>query len=230
MKFTFRGKGRKSLVWGALLLLFSAMSGGCTNVSLKMDPMPPAVASHELPVRFKFSTITWSCVNGGLPLWLSQDKLSTLITEIKKRDPGLFADSDPKALPLTFQLKCTTLSTTNAGMALLAVLTGFTIVPGVISNDYLFELSVDVGEGSQLYSEPGFFKISDRQYVSLLPFYVFLMPGLDEPLCKGMLINDQVIQSPELQNQFLNLIYNLNRAKLRMMYDDKFGEPVTLLE
>ena len=64
----------------------------------------------------------------------------------------------------------------------------------------------------------------------MIPFYALFMPAQSDSFChKQISITKEAIATKELQNIFLNMIYNLDKEKLYRMYDDKFGEAVEML-
>ena len=201
---------------------------GCTSVSLKMSPeTAPQLAKQEVPVKFNFDTITWKTYSTVLPPWFAGTNLQTFITKIKLRAPELFSN-DAKALPLTFHIEHTRKSN-SGGLIFLSFLTGFTIIPAIIDNDHAFTVEVRIGNPVQ-HTERYSFTISQREFFSMIPFYALFMPAQDDHFCHELIsISGEAINSYALQNVFLNMIYKLDKDKLRRLYDDKFGEEVQLL-
>ena len=202
---------------------------GCTSASLKMTTpaTPPQLAKRELPVKFKFSTISWKTYSSILPIWFNNDQLGTFITLVKQRSPELFSDSE-KALPLTFHVEHTS-KNTSRGLVFLSFLTGFTIIPAIIDKDHNFTVEVRIGE-PVLYTDRYSFTITHREIFSRIPFYALFMPAQSKSFCHEVIsITNEAIATKELQNIFLNMIYNLDKEKLYRMYDDKFGEAVEML-
>lgn len=228
MKKSFSGKIISGCILNLSALLFILfLNVGCTSASLKMEPRAENVYKQELPVKFRFENISWN-TESGLPNWFSKEYLSRLINNIKARSPELFSD-DPKALPLTFYFEHSQKNTTNGGLAFLSAITFF-LFPGIVILENDFNIKVRIGEPF-CYEEKHNVKIRERSYLSLIPFFAFLLPSQSDNFCDEFVsIKEGAVDSGELQNVFLNMIYRLNADKLRQIYDDKYGEEVQLLE
>ena len=212
-----------------MFLMFSlaVMCTGCTSESIKLESDATILNKQEIPVKFKFSTISWN-TTGGLPSWFIKQRVSVFIDNLKARAPELFSD-DPKAIPMTFSFDHTAINRTNAGLSLLSLLTCMTIIPGVVSYEHQFNVKIKIGERDQ-YVETQSFKAYDRNYVSLIPFFALLMPSQSGSFCQGIMIGEKAIKAPQLQNIFLNMIYRLDKDRLRKLFDDKHGEKIELLD
>lgn len=208
-----------------LLLVF--VCTGCSSTSLKLEPSAKHIQTQAMPVKFKFDTISWSD-SSSLPSWFSKDKISQFINLMKARSPELFSD-DPQALPLTFHFTYKN-KPNNNGLILLSLCTFFTIIPAVMPSDHQFDLKIEVGySDDQKYEEQNSFVIKERTYISLIPFFALILPAQSGKMCDAIGIVDEAINAPELQNTFLNMIYRLDKDKLRRIYDRKYGEKIELI-
>ena len=218
-------KFRKSRL--LIILFFAIICTGCTSASLRLEDSKASILNRQkLPVKFKFSTTKWNTTS-GLPAWFSQHRVSTFMDNIKRRAPDLFSD-DSKAIPMTVFFNHTRKNTTNSGLAVLSCFTLF-VFPAFISQEDQFEFTVKIGEKEE-YVETFPLKIYERSYLSIIPFFAFLLPPQSGYFCHGFVdIGDNAVNHPDLQNAFLNMIYRLDKDKLRKIYDEKNEEPVELL-
>ena len=152
---------------------------------------------------------------------LDEEKANIFVDNLKRRSPELFSDRSD-ALPMTIHFNHTTTSTTNSGLALLSVFTLF-IFPGILSHEHNFDVKIKIGEREQ-YVKDYSFKIRERTYLSIIPFFAFLLPPQSGYFCHSFVaITDEAVETQQLQNAFLNMIYRLDKDKLRRFSDDKKG-------
>lgn len=210
-------ESEKSIIRSGAVLVMSViallMCGGCMSGSLKVTAQPLWKGKSELPVKFKFSEISWNSSN--LPLWFNKARITKFISLIKDRDPDLFSN-DKNAVPLTFYFNHKrVIDNSNGGYNFLAFLTAFTILP--IKNDYIntFKVSVQVGPNKE-YVETFNISMNEREHLSFIPFYAFFLPPQDNSVCRYFVqFGDEAINSVDLQELFLNMIYSLDKNKLR---------------
>ena len=200
---TKKRKHMKTYVFRFCIAVFLILCcSGCTSASLKMTTpeTPPQLAKRELPVKFKFSTISWKTYSSILPIWFNNDQLGTFITLVKQRSPELFSDSE-KALPLTFHVEHTR-NSTSSGLVFLSFLTGFTIIPAIIDNDHHFTVELRIGEPVQ-YTESYSFTITHREIFSMIPFYALFMPAQSNSFChKQISITKEAIAKKNFRISF----------------------------
>ena len=221
-------RSNRTLLVSVLPVLMATVSflTGCTSASLKMDPPASEPVRKELPVKFNFSTITWTTTS-GLPNWFDKPKISMFITKVKQRAPELFSNGS-QTVPLTFFIEHSKVNITNQFMNFLSVITLF-ILPTPLTEENTFIISVRAGDKGE-YSRKCTVKIVDRTFLSLIPFLAFLLPPQSGYFCHGFVnIGNNALDRAELQNVFLNLIYSLDNDRLRKLHDDKFGEKIELL-
>lgn len=204
------------------VFLLAVICTGCTSVSLTLDPRLNAIEHKEVPVKFFFRSISWELPPGSeLPDWFAAPQIAKLTSNIKDRAPGLFVTDpdDADAVPLTFHFRHVRTDRSNMESRLLPTIS-FSLIPFEFDSEDHFLLTLKVGI-EEKYTMTTTFRINEKRYFSILPLLLGLMPDLLGSFCQFKSDKNTAVDTPELQNLFLRMIYQLDAEKLKQLQTEQ---------